>query len=320
MCKRRNAVHNEVLVSVVTSKNSNRPTGAGHDLAKKYALASASLFMILSVTLFTISHGIVRGLGNDIHPIEIAFTTNLFSFVFFLPWLIRTRFQPLRTNKIRVHWIRAVFNVCAVSSWYFALTMTPLADAVALSLTGPIVATLGAVLFLGEPARLRRWIAMSIGVMGALLIIQPGFQTFIPGYWFVLFSLVCTAGSRLLTKHLAQSESPAANGALLALLQVPITFSLALYFWQWPNPTQLAMMITVGLLAGAAYYTLTVAYDRADVGALEPLNFIRLIVAALIGYFIFSETIDEWTWIGGVIIIASTTYVAHREAAKRQKE
>jgi len=63
---------------------------------------------------------------------------------------------------------------------------------------------------------------------------------------------------------------------------------------------------------------LTVAYDRADVGALESLNFIRLIIAALIGYFIFSENIDAWTWIGGVVIVASTTYVAHREAMKRR--
>jgi len=274
--------------------------------------------MILSVTLFTVSHGIVRGIGENIHPIEIAFTTNLFSFVFFLPWLVRTRFKPLRTTRIYTHWMRAVFNVCAIGGWYYALTMTPLADAVALSLTGPLVATLGAVLFLGEPARLRRWIAMGFGVLGALLIIRPGFQSFIPGYWFVILSLVCTAGSRLFTKHLAQTEAPAANGAWLALLQIPITFSLAILVWQWPNPTQLAMMITVGLLAGAAYYALTVAYDRADVVALESLNFIRLIIAALIGYFIFSENIDAWTWIGGVVIVASTTYVAHREAMKRR--
>jgi drug/metabolite transporter (DMT)-like permease len=301
-----------------TSSRAKRRTPPAVVPSKKPAFASASLFMILSVTLFTISHGIVRGVGKDIHPIEIAFMTNLFSFAFFLPWLIRTRFRPLRTTKIHTHWMRAVFNVFAVCGWYFALTITPLADAVALSLTGPLVATLGAVIFLGEPARVRRWIAMGIGVLGALLIIRPGFQSFIPGYWVVIFSLVCTAGSRLFTKHLTQSEAPAANGAWLALLQVPITFSLAIFVWHWPNPIQLAMMIAVGLIAGGAYYTLTVAYDRSDVGALEPFNFIRLIIAALIGYFIFSENIDVWTWIGGAVIVASTTYVAHREAVKRR--
>ncbi len=281
-------------------------------------LSSASLFMILSVSLFTISHGIVRGIGTEIHPFEIAFTTNLFSFAVFLPWLVRTRFRPLKTSHLNSHWVRAVFNVGAICGWYYALTLTPLADAVALSLMGPLVVTLGAVLFLGETARLRRWIAMAIGVTGALLIIQPGFQSFSMGYGFVLLSLVCTAGSRLMTKQLTHSTTPAANGALLALLQIPITISLAVFVWQWPDVIQVSLMIMVGVLAGGAYYALTFAYNRAEVGALEPLNFIRLIIASLIGYFIFNENIDIWTWIGGAVIVCSTTYVAHREAANRR--
>lgn len=303
----------------MASSNSTGPFGTPSAApSPNSGFVIAAVFMIISVSLFTVSHGIVRGIGNEIHPFEIAFTTNLFSFVFFLPWLIRTRFRPMRTSKIRSHAVRAVFNVGAVCSWYFALALMPIADAVALSLLGPLVVTLGAVLFLGEKARTRRWVGMGIGVIGALLIIRPGFQSFSAGYLVVIVSLVCTAGSRLLTKNLTQSESPAANGAWLALLQIPITFSLALSVWQWPNPAQLMMMITIGLLAGGAYYALTAAYARSDVGALEPFNFVRLIIAALIGYFIFAEGIDTWTWVGGIVIVASTTYVAHREALKRR--
>ncbi len=279
-----------------------------------------ALLMVLSVSLFTVSHGLVRGVGAEIHPLEIAFSTSVFSFMFYLPWLIRTRFRTLKTKVIRIHWVRALLNASGVCGWYFALTMTPLADAVALSLTGPLAVTLGAVLFLGEPARLRRWVAMGIGIFGALLIIRPGFQSFVTGYWFVLFSLSCIAGSRLLTKHLTQSEEPASIGAWLALLQVPITFMLALFYWTWPNPTQLAMMFIVGLLVGGAHYTLTIAYERAEVGSLEPFNFIRLVIAALIGYFVFSESPDAWTWIGGLVIIASTTYIAYRETMRRQQD
>jgi len=301
-----------------SSDDANRPGPIPGIPAPNSAFVFAAVLMIISVTLFTVSHGIVRGIGGEIHPFEIAFTTNLFSFVFFLPWLIRTRFRPMRTGKIRSHGVRAVFNVGAVCTWYFSLTLMPIADAVALSLMGPLVATLGAVLFLGERARTRRWVGMGIGVLGALLIIRPGFQSFNIGYAVVIVSLVCTAGSRLLTKKLTLSESPAANGAWLALMQIPISFTLALSVWQWPTPTQLVMMISIGLLAGAAYYTLTAAYARADVGALEPFNFIRLIIAALIGYLVFAEDIYIWTWAGGVVIVASTTYVAHREALKRQ--
>ena len=284
------------------------------------AFVGAALLMLVSVSLFTISHGIVRGVAAEIHPFEIAFSTSLFSFTFYLPWLVRTRFRTLRTNKIGIHWMRALLNASAVSGWYIALTMTPLADAVALALTGPLMVTLGAVLFLGEPARVRRWIALGVGISGALLIIRPGFQAFSTGFWFVFIAISCTAGSRLITKHLTQSESSASIGAWMALLQVPITLVLAVFFWSWPNPTQLAMMITIGLMVGGAHYTLTVAYKRAELGALEPFNFARLVIATLIGYFIFDENPDTMTWIGGAIIVVSTSYIARREAVLRQED
>ncbi len=284
---------------------------------KSRGFVGAALLMVLSVTFFSVSHGFVRGVGAEIHPFEIAFSTSLFSFLFYLPWLMRARFRPLRTERIGVHWVRAFFNASAVCGWYFALMLMPLADAVALALTGPLLVTFGAILFFGEPARLRRWVAMGTGIAGAILIIRPGFQAFSAGYWFVIFCLACTAGSRLITKQLTFSEAPAAIGAWMALLQVPITFALAIFFWTWPNVKQLVMMITVGLLVGAAHYTLTHAYDRAEVGALEPFNFVRLVIAALIGYVFFAETPDAWTWAGGAIIVASTSYIAHRETVRR---
>ena len=81
----------------------------------------AALFMILSVTLFTTSHGFVRGIGSEIHPVQIAFFTSIFSFVFYLPWLVRTRFQILRTDQIEIHWVRAFCNAAAVLGWYLSL-------------------------------------------------------------------------------------------------------------------------------------------------------------------------------------------------------
>lgn len=278
----------------------------------------AIAIMIVSVSLFTISHGLVRSIGAEIHPLEIAFATSLFSFVFYLPWLAKTRFRPMRTEHIKIHWIRAFFNVGGVCGWYFALTLVPLADAVALSLAGPLVVTLGAVFFLDEKARLRRWVAIGIGIAGALLIVRPGFQSISFGYWFVIFSLVSTAGSRLITKHLTRLESPASIGAWMALLQVPITLVLALNYWIWPNFAQLAVMIAIGLLVGGAHYTLTVAYNKADVGLLEPFNFVRLVLAAIIGYLFFAEQPDVWTWLGGAVIVASTTYMSHREHVRRR--
>jgi drug/metabolite transporter (DMT)-like permease len=296
----------------------NKPVG-GFDPESNIKFMGSALLIMLSVSLFTASHGFVRGVGKSIHPYEIAFFTSLFSFIFYLPWIIRTKFSLMRTNKLGMHLIRSFFNAGAVGAWYTALSLTPLADATALALTSPLFVTLGAVLFLSEKARMRRWIAIGVGIFGALLIIRPGFQSFSIGFGFVLLSIMLGGGSRLFAKHLTKWDRPMTIGAWVALLQIPITFLMAIYFWKWPNLMQLLMLAALGLLVGGAHYTMALAYNRTDVSALEPFNFIRLIIAALIGYFFFSELPDAWTWAGGLIIIGSTTYVARREAQLNKK-
>jgi drug/metabolite transporter (DMT)-like permease len=183
-----------------------------------------------------------------------------------------------------------------------------------LALISPLFTTLAAVIFLGEKAHLRRWTAMGVGIFGALIIIRPGFQSISIGFLYVILSIVLASGSRIFAKQLTKSDKPIAIGAWVALLQIPITFVLAVNFWRWPDLTQMIMLFVVGLMAGGAHFTMTMAYNRTDVSALEPYNFFRLIIAALIGYFVFSELPDIWTWVGGGIIIASTTYIARREA------
>ncbi|MEK9725360.1 MAG: DMT family transporter [Rhodospirillaceae bacterium] len=286
----------------------------------KGGYAGAAALMITSVTLFTVSHGMVRIVSEGVHPLAIAFTTSLFSFTFYSPWLVRTRLRELRTSRIKIHWVRAFCNASAVWGWYLALTLVPLADAVAVSLAGPLVITLGAVLFLGEVARMRRWVAMGIGIVGALLIIRPGFEAFNFGYLFIFMNLTMTAGSRLITKHLTKTEASVALGAWIALLQIPITFVVAVFFWSWPTLEQWAMMIGIGLLVGGAHFTLTIAYNRADLGSLEPFNFVRLVLAALIGFFFFAEEPGLLTWIGAAVIVTATSYIAHREAVRQREE
>jgi drug/metabolite transporter (DMT)-like permease len=287
---------------------------AGLQAASNATFTGSALLILLSVSLFTGSHGFVRGVGKTIHPYEIAFFASVFSFAFYLPWLLRTKFQPLRTSKFHVHFIRSFFNAGGLTTWYIAIALVPLADATALALTSPLFTTLGAAIFLGEKAHLRRWTALGVGILGALLIVRPGFQSVSYGFLFVILSIILASGSRIFAKQLTKTDKPVTIGAWVALLQIPITFCLAIYVWRWPDLTQLAMLAAVGFMVGAAHFTMTMAYNRSEVSALEPFNFIRLIIAALIGYFAFSELPDIWTWAGGAIIVASTSYIARREA------
>ena len=248
------------------------------------------------------------------HPFQIAFFSTLFSALFYVPFLLREGRGLLATTKIKIHIIRAFFNAGALTAWYIALPITILADATALALTGPLFATFGAVLFLGERMRARRWSALFVGAIGGLVIIQPGFATFSLGFMFVLASAVSGTVARLIGKYLTRWDRPVTCSAYVAILQTPITFALALTVWQTPTLRELGWLAAVGVFVALAQVALLQAYRMADVGAMEPLNFTRLIWAALIGYFAFAQVPVLTTWIGGAIIVAASTYIARREA------
>ena len=271
---------------------------------------------ILSGFLFTGSHGIIRhigGFGVKLHPFEIAFFSNLFSVLFYLPLFLRDGVQMLYTPKLPLHIFRSFFNAASLTTFYTALALTPLADVTALALAGPLFVTLGALFFLGEIIRMRRWLALSFGALGAFIIIRPGFEAFSIGFVFVILSSICAAGSKLLAKHLTRSESAVTCSAYVAILQTPITFIAALFVWNTPSLEQLVWLAAIGTLVAMAHISMVQAYKYADLSAMEPFIFLRLIWAASIGLLAFGEFPGIWTWVGGTIIVVASSYIAHRE-------
>ena len=222
----------------------------------------------------------------------------------------------MRTNKLWLHVIRSFFNAASLTTFYIALSYTPLADVTALALAGPLFVTLGALFFLGEVIRVRRWIALTLGVVGALIIIRPGFEEFSIGFLFVILSQICAAGSKLFAKHLTHSDSALTCSAYVAILQTPITFVAALFVWVTPSLEQLLWLAAIGFLVAMAHITMVQAFKFADVSALEPFVFLRLIWAASIGLLAFGEFPGVWTWVGGAIIVVASSYIARREAAQ----
>ncbi|MCZ6604419.1 MAG: DMT family transporter [Alphaproteobacteria bacterium] len=292
--------------------------GFGRRGSPVMALAIAS--MIGGAFLFTASHGLVRHVGTTLHPFQIAFLSVLFSALFYVPWLMRDGAGLLRTAKIHLHILRAFFNAGAIVAWYSALPLIRLADATALALTGPLFTTFGAALFLGERMRVRRWVALGVGACGGLVIIRPGFETVSIGFLFVLASAISGAGSRIFAKNLTRWDSPLTCSAYIAILQMPITFVLALPVWQTPTLAELGWMAAVGVMVAGAQIALVGAYKHADVGAMEPLNFTRLVWAALIGFFVFREVPGLWSWLGAAIIVGASTYIARREARSHGRQ
>ena len=290
------------LASAVSARAEARP-----------GLAAVLLMLAASLTLASM-HGSVRFVSAGLHPFEIAFFRNVFGFCVLIPWLARIGVAAFATRKLPLHLVRGVLNGGSMLMWFLGLSLIPLAEATALSLASPLIATAGAILFLGEPVRGHRWLGLGLGVAGMLTILRPGFEEIGLGAAAVLLSAVLVTASKLIAKTLTRTESPTAIVAWLTLLMIPVTAVPAAFVWQTPTGLQLLMLLGIGALGSCGHLCLVHAYRLADVGLVEPLVFFRLVWAALLGFLIFAEIPDAWVWIGGLLIVAATTWLARREA------
>jgi uncharacterized membrane protein len=169
--------------------------------------------MFVSTFLFSAMHASIRHLSDTIHPFEIAFFRSLFALIVVAPWFYREGLALLRTRHLGLHGLRAIFNVFAMLSFFYALSITPLSEVTALGFTAPIFTTLLAALVLGEAVRLSRWSAIIVGFAGTLIILRPGFAAIGPGQMLTLFSSLIWACALLIIKTLGRTEGAALAAA-----------------------------------------------------------------------------------------------------------
>ncbi len=286
----------------------------------RYPYAFGIVLMICASAFFALMHASVRHVAADMHPFEVGFFRNLFGFLFFAPIMLRSGLRLFHTERIGLHVFRGAINGVSMLCWFYALAVLPLADATSLSLTGPLFVTLGAIFILGETVRLRRWLALGAGIVGTLVIVRPGFEEISLGAVLVLSSAVLVAGSKIAAKSLSRTDGTATIVAYMSLLMTVVTLIPAVLVWQWPTLVQFGWLILIGVLGSIGHVLVVRAYIYADVSALEPVAFSRLLFAAGIGYLAFGEVPNIWVWIGGGIIVASTTYIAHREAVAKRND
>jgi drug/metabolite transporter (DMT)-like permease len=263
-------------------------------------------------------HVTVRYLTSDIHPFEVAFFRNILGCLILTPWLLSLERGTLATKRIGLHVVRAVFNSIAMLAWYVALSLLPVADAVSLTLVGPVFVALGAMWFLGESVTRRRWLGILIATAGAMVIIRPGFESVGIGTALVLVSTATVSVSRLVAKSLSRTDRTPTIVGYLSLLMTPMTLIPALSVWTWPTLEQFGLLALVGGLGTVAHILYIRAYKAADVSRVEPAMFMRVVWAALIGLVVFAEFPDIWTWVGAAIVVSGTTYIARKEPVRSQ--
>ncbi|MCA0955391.1 DMT family transporter [Mameliella sediminis] len=281
--------------------------------------ARGVFWMVVTGLSFVAVTALVKMLGPRIPAAESAFLRYVLGLIFFVPLvpkLVRMRLTPRLWGLFS---LRAVFHTVGVALWFFAMTRIPLAEVTAMNYLNPVYVTVLAVFFLGERLAFRRVMAIVAALVGAFMILRPGFRELDPGHFAMLATALLFAGSYLLAKILSGEVSAA---LVVALLSVGVTIGLAplaIAVWVWPTWGELAILMGVALFATAGHYTMTLAFAAAPVTVTQPVTFLQLVWAVSLGALAFGEPVDPWVVGGGSLILAAVVFITWREAVLKRR-
>ena len=276
-------------------------------------------WMVVTGICFLGVTALVKFMGTRIPAAEAAFLRYALGLVLLLP-MLKDFFHNLPNRELSILFAaRGVVHTVGVVLWFFAMSRIPLADVTAMNYMSPVYVTLGAAIFLGESLALRRILAVLVAIVGAFLIVRPGFREVSIGHVAMIFTALFFASSYLIAKHTSGKTSAS---VVVVMLSIYVTIGLApLAFLNWVTPTLIELMIlfAVACFATAGHYTMTLAFAAAPISVTQPATFLQLIWAVLVGFVIFGEDIDLYVIGGGGLILCSITFMSWREAVIKRK-
>ncbi len=277
-------------------------------------------WMFVTGLCFVTFTGIIRSLGSNLPAVESAFIRYLIGLVLLAPIIIKAFKVRLPRKVLAGFALRGLAHGIAVILWFYAMARIPIAEVTAIGYTSTIFITLGAALFLGEKLRLRRMMGVLAGLAGAMVILRPGFQEISIGQIAQMAAAPLFAISYLLAKRLTDFAKPEVIVAILTVFCTLVLLPGAIMQWQTPTLNEVMWLGLVAIIATLGHYTFTRALQAAPISVTQPITFLQLVWATLLGIIVFNEPLDIYVMIGGGIIVAAATYISHREAkaAKQQ--
>jgi drug/metabolite transporter (DMT)-like permease len=273
-----------------------------------WAAASGALFSVLNATM--------RGLAQQLDPMQAQFLRYLFGLLVMLPLLLHGRLADWWPRNLPGQFTRGAVHTLGLVLWFLALPHIPLADTTALGFTTPLFIMVGAWLFLREPMRWERWAATALGFAGVLIVLGPRLGAGGGGgghHLMMLASAPVFAVSFLITKVLTRTESAGVIVVWQALSVTLFSLPMAVLTWQAPSAWQWLGFALCGLLGSAGHYCLTRSFHAADISATQSVKFLELLWAALLGWLMFADVPTQTTLLGGVVICTAALWVARRE-------
>ena len=271
---------------------------------------------LAAVFLFSIVDATSKWLGQSFEPVQIVFLRQLFELIPISVFVWRSGgLAALRTRRPFAHALRGGLVYVSTLLFLAALRGLPLAEAVAVGFTAPLFITALSGPLLGESVGVRRWAAVLIGFLGALIMVRPGTEAFRPEALLALAAASVFALAMLLTRRLARTETSAALVTHTTVIGGLASLPFASLAWQAPSTADLGLFALVGTAGGSAAYLLVIAYRNAPAAVVAPFYYSSLIWAAVLGWLLWRDTPEPAVWIGAAIVAAAGAYITRREIA-----
>jgi len=281
------------------------------------ANSRAAVWMLLAVLAFSVNNVTLKSLTRTLDPLQIMFVRSVLMMLFMLPIAWRTR--ALVTRRIGGHMTRSLLGTSGAYLFIVALSLAPVADVVALSFSRALFIVVMAVLVLGEAVGWRRWTACAAGFAGVIVMVRPGFGELNLGLVAASADAVLSAAVALTLKSLGRTERPQTIVFYFGLLSTLLTAVPALLVWRDPGAEGWMLLILAGTLATCGQVAITRAWTEGEASIVAPIAYVQLVLSGGLAYLVFGEAPDALALLGAAIIVASTLYIALREARLRKK-
>ncbi len=271
--------------------------------------------MVFAVGLYSIMDAMVKWLGPSYPTMELVFFRSLFAFVpiAFVLWRSGS-LAALRTKNPLGHAARALAGLISLSLFFYAYTRMPLANVIAISFAAPLLVTALSVPLLGERVGRRRWTAVLVGFIGVVIMVQPDAGMFDEIAVIALAATVFYALVIVSIRKLSRTETPTAIVFYYAATSTLVAGAVMPFVWVMPDAEDWVLLILMGVIGGVAQFAMTNAFRLADVSIVAPFDYLHIIWAALLGFFIWGEVPGNTIWIGVPVVMASGIYILFREA------
>lgn len=293
-----------------------------------------ALWALLASLTFSVNDMLIKFLSDGYALHQIVFTRSLTGVLLLMIVIVPLTggYGALRTQKLGLHLIRALFVVAANLFFYMALADLPLAIVVAIFFIAPFLITIFSVVFLGEAVGKWRWLAVVVGLIGVLLIVRPGTEAFTLTTILPALAALCYAAFHILTRKIGQTETLISLTFYVPLVFLAVTTVIGLTLgqggfaggghpsvefllraWQWPSWADLSIMVFIGVGVTVGGAAISQAYRVAEAALVAPFEYTGLIYATAFGYLLFAEWPDSYEWAGMSLVLISGLVTVWRE-------